>query len=631
MKPIVIDFETVDPYLKQRKLGSGWVYKIKAIISDYKLVGVGLRLHNGTLQYLTDFTALPKIIEEHDTIIAHNAEYDCGALLTLGINIRDKTIIDTVILAKLYRNDLGKRKYGLDDLGKHYLKSKKDNQSLIEAVKETKIYQKNILENKRAGAARKLKIIKTSIKDIQFPPDNELEGWIKGHMDLVQDACPSFMAQYCLKDVELTWGLFNCFEPVVKDTATIQRFSNVIKACLEMRTRGVRIDLNRAREVKEQMVPLIIQAFQKVYDMAGEEFNLFSCKDVPRILDKLEIEYPRNKRCNPTITSDWLEELEHPIGAAIAEAKKLKKLSKDFVQKIITAQEYTLGVSLGEVDLLPFGRIYPTLTILGATATGRFSSSGPNIQQIPKRDKEYGKLIRSMFIPEEGQQWAKLDYSDQEGRLRLHFAKLLNCKGWEVLVNAYKESPSLNMHRKVASLIHNIPMEAVTEEQYFQTKTIHHGLSNGMGRQSVCKKLGKSLVEGKKIINKFHMEIPYLKDLLKKCISAMQAKQYVLTLCKRKLYNEKIIQNGKEVTMDYKAISKVIQGSGADQVYEAISKSYQEDLPMLFVVHDEFNLSIKDISEGTRMKEIMETCLPLEVPVTTELSVGASWAAASFG
>lgn len=610
MKYLTIDFETQDPYLKL-DLGPGWCYEIKNKSNLFRPLCCGYRTYSGQFGITSDWNELKELVESHDAVIVHNAMYDCGCFLALGIPLKSKIIVDTVVLSKLFRNNVLSHKLGA--LSKLYLLEKKTDNSLGEAAWNNNLFPYTVADAKR--------LAKDPTYRRKKPSEARLNDWAYANMDIMFDKCKDTVEKYCIQDVNLTWQLFIKFGGLTQDTEQQEIYSNVLKALMKMRLNGIRINLDRAREVHQILLPKIAKAYQDCYDIAGEEFNIRSIKDVPRILDKLHIKYPRTKKGNPNIDSDWLKECEHPIANAISLARRLHKLDSDFIQKLITMQQYTLGVKDTDVPNLKYGRIHPTITLFGASKTGRFSSRKPNIQQIPKHDKEYASLVRSIFLPEEGEQWYKSDYSNQEGRIQLHFAQKLMCPGVDTLVTAYRENPRLDMHQKVAD------MANITRDQ---AKTISHGIGFGMGTKKLCKALKVDYLKGQDIIANFHEHVPYLKDFMSKCIKAMESKNYIKTLLSRKLFNDRFFANGQEMTLSYKAISKVVQGSAADQTILALNQAYKDNIPVLCIVHDEFNISTSDIKVAERMEEIMKTCVLLEVPVEVETTVGESWGEASF-
>ncbi len=614
MKYLVIDFEAFDPYIS-RGLGAGWAIAMNAKKSDFKALCFGYRSQDGkygVMDVATELSAIQSLVEEHGVIIAHNVMYDAGILGYLGISVKEKILIDTVILSNLFRNNV--MNHSLEFLAKTYLKIEKTQGSLGEVAFEKGIYPLTKAEQKKfdkegANFVRKKPLL------------NKLTTWAYANMDLLYEHAPKTVGEYCIQDVKICWELFNKFKGLEQDLDKRILYSNCLKALMKMRVKGIRVDLEGARTISKELVPQIAKAYQKCYDIAGEEFNLSSIKDVPRILDKLHIKYPKTAKGNPSVVSDWLEEQNHPICAAISDARKLHKLHNDFVLKILDMQQYTLGVSEEEAHVTKYGRIHPEIILFGASRTGRFSSRNPNIQQIPKHDKEKAKLVRSIFVPEDGEIWLKGDFSNQEGRIQLHFANLINCKGVKPLVEAYQKNPKLDMHQTVADLA------GITRDQ---AKTITHGIGFGMGALKLCEGLKVSELEGKEILEKFHTTIPYVKDFMGKCINAMNSKNYIVTLGGRKLFNDTFSKNGVEETLSYKAISKLIQGSACDQTIEALNLCYLADLPVLCIVHDEFNLSVQANSDFNQITDIMKNAIKLDVPVEVDITHGNSWAEATF-
>lgn len=597
-KMLVLDIETYDPYI-DRGLSDGWVFKANLKEkSDYKIIGIGIRTYLGTYHYLTNFEQLKEYILDHNTIICHNAQYDIGGLLSLGISVKNKIIIDTILLAKLYNNTL--YSYKLDDLGKLLLNQRKTSDALGEKVKEL-----GLMPLPKSG---------------KIPDIKKFTKFAKSNMRLLQQHALEEVSKYCLQDVKLTWNLYSYFQDNAPNIVSLyleNEYSILIKAVLKMRLKGVRIDLNKAREIHQQLIPKIAQAYQEVYRLAGREFNIRSNKDVPEVLKSLGIKCPKSAKGGDSATSDWLESLEHPIGEALVNVRKLLKFDNDFIQKLIEIQQHTLGLSEQEVDKEQYGRLYPKFTIFGATVTGRFSSSSPNLQQIPSRDEIYGPLCRSIFLPEQDEQFAKLDYSNQEGRIQIHYASKLNCEGAEDFVTDYKLDPYLDHHQKVADLASINRKEA---------KTINLGLSYGMGQTKLARSLGLSEQQGKQLLQQYNEMVPYLKDLNKKCSQTMELKGYIKTLSGRSLRNENAIwKNGKEQTFEYKALNKLAQGSAADQTIKAIIEAYKIGLPVLFTVHDEFCMSISNFFQAYNMRIIMETCIGLTIPVVADLSIGENW------
>jgi DNA polymerase I-like protein with 3'-5' exonuclease and polymerase domains len=616
MKILTLDFEAQDPYIK-RGLGAGWPYKLNVPNSDFKLLCAGLRYPNRTYGML-DFVHNPEgarnelmaAVGDADAILCHNATYDIGCLLTLGIGVKDKLIIDTLILSKLYRNNL--MSHSLDKLSQRYLKEKKGQGSLVEEVWAHDIYPYTKRDLAKKQQAEKLGIAWSRKR----PIDAKLESYAYEHLDEVYARAQDTVERYCQLDVELTWKLYVYFseQKVYKD---LDYWSDLLKATLKMRAKGVRIDLNQARKVHMQMVPVIAQAYSAVYKLAGEEFNLASPKDVPRVLTKLGITCPKTDSGRDSATSDWLANIDHPIGEAISKARKLNKLDKDFIQSIIELQKWTMGVD--DPHSIAFGRLYPELKLFGAATTSRFSCASPNVQQIPSKDEEYAPLVRSIFVAEEGEKWASLDWMNQEGRIQVHFAQKYKCAKAEEMILAYHKNPRLDMHQTVADMVGGIDRKLA--------KIINLGLPYGMGMGKLIKSLGRGQREGKEILDAYFRKAPFLKELMQKTAEEIKAKGYIETIDGVKLWKDETrYDNGNEQDFSYKAINYISQGSAAAQARIALVQAYREGLPVTMVIHDEFNLSIQSIEQAEDMKDIMESCYNFLVPFVADLLIGNSWA-----
>lgn len=641
-KYLVIDFETKDPYIG-RKLGAGWVFAFNKVPgNDFKVLGCGIRCswnqeetvywdltEDISVILLCRLVDLQDYIDEADVLIMHNASYDLGCLKALGIDPKDTPIIDTEIMAKLFDSSL--MSYGLDYLGEKYLSHKKDKGGLARAAVEADIFP--WLKREEAAKAKSEKLGEEYVRTVD---EVKASKWAITNMDLMQEHCYDAVAKYACLDVDLTWDLFNYFKKNSDQVNLLNlthKYSFATYPCLDYRQRGIRIDLNRAREALTKMQPLITSMYDKVYQIAGEEINIKSSKQLPPVFDKLEIAYPLTDKGNPSITSPWLEKQEHPICKAIITARKYKNITDNFIRKMIDMQEYTLGLPREDVDNQHYGRIYPELHVLRAK-TGRFSSTSPNIQQIPTRDKVLGKICRSIFVPEEGESWFSLDYSNQEGRLQVHYASLLGCSGSEEFVNEFDKDNKFDVHQKVADLCGISRNDA---------KTINLGLSYGMGGGKLCRALGLPVelwkppdsnhnvevagAKGKAIINNYHSMVPYLKELSDRCLEKLKEAKHIKTLGGRRLKPDYIINKGKVKWMYYKALNQLIQGSAADQLIAAMTLAYKAKLPVTMVVHDEMNMS-GNLNQAKDLQNIMLDAILMAVPSFVDIGTGDDWSEA---
>lgn len=608
MKYVVLDIETKDPYI-DRGLGSGWVYKHHELPNcDYKLLGTAYKSYDGSSGYVTNLNELQVIVDAHDSIICHNASYDIGGISSYGIlRLEDKDLYDTEIMSRLYNSSL--LSHSLDILARKYLKMKKDNKGLCDKVHELDLYP--YLKKELTAKARAEKLGEEWVRD--RPDEKKLEKWCKSNMDIIQTSSRETVAKYAIQDVECTEKLFLYFKDKI-DMSIALKYSMVTHICLDYRRRGIRVDLKRAREIRDEMIPLIKKYHDECYKIAGCEFGINSIKDMPVVFDKLGIEYPRTEAGNPSITTPWMQNQTHPLCKAIVEARKALKIDRDFVNKVLEIQEYT-SPDMGQGD---YGRVFPELHIMRAR-TGRFSCTGYNMQQIPSRDPVFGPMCRSMFIPEEGETWYAIDFSNQEGRLQVHYANRLKCEGASLIAAEFNKDANLDMHQMVADMVGIGRREA---------KAINLGVSYGMGVSKLADQLGVDVKKAKIILDKYNTLAPYLHELNQKCMKVMQDRKAIKTIGGRySAIDPTMVIDGRKVSFEYKALNKLIQGSAVDQTIEAMIKAYEEGIPVLLPVHDELCMSGTK-EQAVRLKEIMETAFILDVPVVADLGEGNSWSEA---
>jgi DNA polymerase-1 len=604
-KILTIDAETHDQYIG-RGVGAGWVYGINVQGSDFEVLGFAVRTHDGTKEYITDMDKVKSLVDEHDILVMHNAQYDLGCLHFIGANVKDKPIFDTEVMGRLYNSSL--MSHSLDYLAKKYLGFGKTDEALTNCIWDNDLYpwlKKEITEKERAEKKGE-EYIRSK------PPGNKLVKFAKANMKLIQETDLSAMAEYAIGDIEPTYDLFNFYKDNGLNMKLAYKYSMIAHICIDYRLRGVRIDLDQVRNVHNKLIPIIADKHKTVYELAGEEFNLNSCKDMPRIFDKLGIKYPLNPQTgNPSITTPWMEKQDYPICKAIVEARKALKIDRDFILKIIDMQEYTCP-NAGR-----YGRVYPGLNLLRAR-TGRFSCTSPNIQQIPSRDPLYGPLCRSIFLPEEGEKWFSLDFSNQEGRLQVHYANRVKAEGAEAIVWEFNKNPNLDMHQMVADLV------GITRTA---AKAINLGLSYGMGLGKLAKSLGVGMEEAKDIRNRYNDLAPFLDQLNKKCQLSLKTRGFIKTLGGRHSHiDPPVYEPGGARTFEYKALNKLIQGSAADQTIECMIRAYKKNIPVLFPVHDELCLSGSK-EQCLELAKIMETAVKLDVPVVIGYNIegGNSW------
>ncbi len=627
-KYLTLDIETRDDYISLG-LGAGWVYKLNYGSDKYKVIGVAVLTSNGDKQYITEFDKLHDIIQEHDVIIGHNLSYDLGGLYTLGLEdvIKDKPILDTYVMSKLYDSSL--MNYDLDFLSNRYLNKRKNNQNLVDAVRDADVYPWLKRELNEKKKCEKKGEVYERILD-----EKKVLKWSKSNMETIQTHCFDTIRDYAIQDVVVTKELFKYFQysELYEDIIQLAiKYSYAIHVTNDIRKRGIRVDLNQTRKAIKDLQPILTKMYQEVYDAAGIEFNLDSAKQLAPVFHKLGIHYHVTPKGNPSFKSDWMKKQPQSICAAISKIRSYRLVINTFIKKTLSMQQLILGKTEDEVSKLDYGFIYPELHLLRAK-TGRFSSTSPNIQQIPKRDEVLGPICRAMFVPYEGETWYSADYSNQEGRLHLHFAHLLGCVGTQDYVNEFIKDAKFDTHKRVASLC-GIDRPSA--------KTIYLGKSYGMGGASTCHKLGLPTRfwkpdgmdveieiagnEGKALIDKFNTMIPYLVKLSDKCTDSLRSKNYIKTIGDRKLRPEVIIENKKFKSLYYRALSLVSQGSGADQIIFAMIDAYNNGIKIVCAVHDELNISSDDIKDAEILKRCMYSAVTLVIPQYIDVGSGLSW------
>ncbi len=547
---LTFDFETRDPSISQKR-GAGWAFK------DFDVLGMAYKIDNTESRWTDDTHTMRQLVAGARTLIAHNAQYDVGCLHFLGIDYTDQIVLDTLILTKLYDNRL--QSYSLDELGSSFLGENKDYAALEQAASEL-------------GLRRYM-----------------------GHMDLLYAHRPDLVIQYAKKDVELTYGLSQWLKTNLyqEGLELIPFYSDLIKALVRWRAKGVRIDTAQAAMSITKLREMEMDARETVKEYFGD-VNIESTKQVSEAVLKLGLTPGTSEKGGMSVDSKWRAAQDHPAITALSDAKKYQKLRREFVE--------------GLLERMVDGRIHPELNILGAVETGRFTSTNPNIQQIPKRDEVAGAYIRSLIVGEPGEKVYSLDFSSQEPRLQVHYAYKVGSPGADILRESFLKNAQHDLHQQVADLA-GIDRKTA--------KTVNLGISYGMGVAKLAATLKLEETEARKVLNKYKTLTPYLANLNKQVQAAATRRGYITTLLGRRLY----VENGYE----YKSLNKLIQGSAADQTAMAMVQAYREGLDISFSVHDELVMCTSDRSKAERLKEIMETIADLTVPCYTEIQEGDSW------
>lgn len=590
---IAIDLETRDPNLKER--GPGWprldgeVAGIAVAVEGWKGYFPIAHEEGGNLDRKKVLSWLDTQLKNNPKAkkLFHNAQYDLGWLRSLDIYIKEN-IIDTMVAAPLINED--RWSYALNALGKDYLQEKKDETLLREAADA-------------------------------FGFNAKSEMWRLPAM---------FVGPYAEQDAALTLRLWSHLKGLLDKEDLWHIFdleSSITPMLVEMRARGVRVDLDRAEEASKNLKAREIEIFTKIKREYGAEPQIWANASLAGIFDEAKLPYPRTEKGAPSFQQHWLETHEHELPRLIVEARKINKARTTFIEKMILQHNHE-----GRIH----AELHPLRSDTGGTVSGRFSYSNPNLQQVPARDPELGKMIRSLFIPEEGCYWGAFDYSAQEPRITAHYAYMTKQQGAEEVVEKYNKDPNTDFHQTVAD------MAGITRKQ---AKAINLGLAYGMGVTKLSAELGMTLEEGKALFAEYHEKVPFMKGLSSRCSRVAGKQGRIRTLLGRKCrfdkwepsqfgsrkfyqsYDEAHKVHGGAIrrAFTYKAMNRLIQGSAADMTKEAMRQLWDEGFLPHLQIHDELDFSVENKEQEDRIKEIMETCVELSVPSLVDVETGPSW------
>lgn len=392
------------------------------------------------------------------------------------------------------------------------------------------------------------------------------------------------------------------------------------KVLAQMEFDGVALDVDYMSELSEHMSEKMAELEGKIFAIAGCEFNINSPKQVGEILyDKLNIQLKKKRgKSKPSTSVEVLEELaeEHEICRYLIEYRKYAKLKSTYTDAL------PLLVSLKDL------RIHTTYNQT-ATATGRLSSSNPNLQNIPIRTEE-GNKLRKAFVPEvEGNYILSSDYSQIELRLLAHIS------GDENLIEAFKSG--IDVHSLTASKVFDVPVEEVTKEMRYKAKAVNFGIVYGQTRYGLAKALDISPQEAEMFISKYFATYPKVKEYMEKIVQSAMTCGYVETIFGRKRYLASELASPNHMIKEFAqraAINHPMQGTAADLIKMAMLNVYKKmkelnlKSKMVLQVHDELVFEVEK-EELEQVKEMvtyeMQNVAEMKVPLEVDVNWGASW------
>jgi DNA polymerase I-like protein with 3'-5' exonuclease and polymerase domains len=589
-KVLAIDLETRDPHLKQRgpgaPYGDGEICGI-CVASDTGYSGYFPIAHLSggnmdrdiTMRWLANTVGNEKQIK-----VGANFIYDLQWLACSGVEVKGP-VHDIQIMEGLLDEE---GRYSLDALSQKYLGKHKEETLLVKAA-------------------------------IAMGLDPKSDLW-RMHS--------KYVGPYGEGDALNTLRVYEKQKPLIAAEGLQKVFeleSALIPIFTKMRVQGVRVDLEKAEVLDKRLsndYETMLYGLKRRY---GFDINPWTSSHLEAICQKEQIPVVRTAKGNPSFVKEWLEEQQNPGLKEVVRARTLDRLRGTFIrEKIINASHN--------------GRIHSQFHQMrgdeGGTRTGRVSSSNPNLQQVPSRD-ELAPLIRGLFIPEDGESWAKLDYSQQEPRIAVHYAVVCGLDGAKEARDAYKNGSDFYTF---------IVDKAQISRR--DSKTLTLGRMYGMGVSLMAERLHCSISEAYEILQEFDAGAPFLSRLADLTAARAQSKGFIETIGGRHRHFESYVpvgdrestglrHNKAEVRWSgkrlerhgcHKALNSLIQGSAADQTKQAMLDIYNDTKKVpLLQVHDEIDYSMGELAEAQNAKMLCERAVKMEVPTVCDLDWGRSW------
>jgi len=428
---------------------------------------------------------------------------------------------------------------------------------------------------------------------------------------------------------------------------------DLIYMLVEMRWRGVRVDVPGAAKAREM---LLKKEAEITKELGG--INVNSSHDLKRVFDKDNVWYPKTKKGNPSFAKAFLEACEHPLAKKIMAKRKLETARTTFLEGYILNMNHN-----GRLH----GEFHPLRSDDGGTVSGRFSSSNPNLTNIPSRDKEIKKLVRGLFLPEEGEEWYSYDYDQIEYKLMVHAAV---GPGAEEARQQFINDPTTDYHAFTQQLISDLLGREIDRKP---TKNINFGKIFGMSKGTLIKQLpGLTEDEAAQFFDQYDQAIPYAKTTHERAMEVAKNRSYIRTILNRRarfpywepfdwelrkyvkmsrdkvdierqvdeLYT-KIVEGKMDYPSEYrtlplrgaqramlnKALNCFTQGSGADILKKAMLDLWKGGYPVpLITVHDELDFSQpRDSTASKDIVDIMQNAVKLKIPVTASMEKGPNW------
>jgi len=429
---------------------------------------------------------------------------------------------------------------------------------------------------------------------------------------------------YGAEDAEVTLACTGKLRPLLKKEGLDELFYEMemplVPVLAEMEMHGVRVDSQALAQFSKEVEGKLFQLEEQIYQSAGERFNINSSQQLGYVLfEKLKLPQGKKTKGKTRLSTDAevLKDLSfsHPLAAEVWNYRTLSKLKSTYIDalpKLIHPKTGRLHTSFNQT----------------VTATGRLSSSDPNLQNIPVRTEE-GRRIRQAFIPEPSWKMLSADYSQIELRILAHYSED------ETLIEAFRQGQDI--HSRTAAELFNCSPTAITAEMRRQAKVINFGILYGMSAFGLSKELGISNRTAQDMIDQYFLKYRRVKQYIEDTLDEARRMKIVTTLFNRRRHIDDINSSNRAARQfaERTAINTPIQGTAADLIKKAMIQihetMHQEKMKsrMLLQVHDElvFEAPEKELSRlRTLVREIMEGVITLRVPLLVQVSLGNNWA-----
>ena len=466
----------------------------------------------------------------------------------------------------------------------------------------------------------KMDALAAELLDHQCIPIEEVIG--RGRNQITMDAAPiEAVTPYAAEDADITLRLADVLEGRLADEGLTELFVELemplMPVLAEMERRGIRVDPRRLKRMETELSARVDELREQIIHAAGEQFNLDSPKQLAVILfERLSLPIIKRTKTGPSTDAAVLEDLavEHELPGLLLDYRKLTKLLGTYLKALA-----------GRIHPKT-GRVHTSFHQAG-TETGRLSSSGPNLQNIPVRSQE-GRRIRSAFVAAKGCLLLSADYSQVELRVLAHM-----CQD-DTLLAAFADDQDI--HRIVAAEVFRVPVAGVTDSQRAAAKGVNFGIIYGQTAFGLSRALRIPRAEAQEFILRYHHRFPRITEFLQTCVAQAKACGYVATILgrRRRIANIDAQNAQHRAAAERLAINSVVQGSAADLIKRAMvnidRRTTAENRPsrLLLQIHDELLLEVPAAdaeAEAAMVVEEMSGAIEMSVPLKVDVGIGESW------